>query len=340
MQRDCNSPTKCQRQRVAEEKLETKARDVPSKQQGLLEETLLDIPVQVSPSPSAADLLGMASLACVSSVPSLLSGGGVLELSDSLSHPSLTVSTNSSCRDDASSLQGVPQQQQQRSTGRRTPELVAWEVPKQADQQQYQQQRQQYAPAASDENQPPKELLEPTPRTRYIASKHTENSDPLAQTVKTVSTMRCFWEEKSRKSAGGAKEGLHPTRRSQSEFPRGRNLHWIKDEISWLQSHMEQQQEFCEALTARVRGPEAVAGFLNDESPVSKANSSFESDLSASVVSKSKDGEDDSMMSNVMTFRHTVSQLSRYNRKAMDLLLEMLERFPQKGRAAGCQCQS
>lgn len=338
MQRDCNSPTKCQRQRGADEKLETKARDAPLKQQGLLEETLLEIPGQVSPSPSAADLLGLGSLACVSSVPSLLSGGGVLELSDSLSHPSLTVSTNSSCRDDASSLQGVPQQQ--RSTGRRTPELVAWEVPKEADQQ-HQQQRQQYAAAASDENQPPVDFMEPTPRTRYVASKHTENVDPLAQTVKTVSTMRCFWEEKTRKSAGGAKEGLRPTRRSQSEFPRGNSLHWIKDEISWLQSHMEQQQEFCEALTARVRGPEAVAGFLNDESPVSKANSSFESDLSASVASKSKDGEeDDSMTSTVMTFRHTVGQLSRYNRKAMDLLLEMLERFPQKGRAAGCQCRS
>eukprot|EP00930_Biecheleria_cincta_P070721 TRINITY_DN58336_c0_g1_i1.p1 TRINITY_DN58336_c0_g1~~TRINITY_DN58336_c0_g1_i1.p1 ORF type:complete len:869 (-),score=99.56 TRINITY_DN58336_c0_g1_i1:200-2806(-) len=338
MQRDCNSPKNCPPQRGAEEKLETKARDAPLKQQGLIDETLLDIPGQVSPSPSAVDLLGLGSLACVSSVPSLLSGGGVLELSDSVSHPSLTFSTNSSCREDASSLQGV---QQRRSTGRRTPELMAWEVPKQADQQHQQNhQQQQSAAIAGDENQPPVDFMEPTPRTFHVAGQHVGNSDPLARTVKTVSTMRYFWEEKVRKSMGGAQEESRPARRSQSEHPRRNRLHWMKEEISWLRSHMEQQQEFCEALTARARGPEAIAGFLDDGSPVSKANSSFESDLSASTISKNKDSEeDDNMKSTIVSFRHTVSQLTRYNRKAMDLCMELLERFPQQGQAAGCQCR-
>merc|ERR1719188_1301176 len=46
-----------------------------------------------SPAPSTVDLHGPASLGQASSVPSLLSQGGALELSDSQSTPSLTVSS-------------------------------------------------------------------------------------------------------------------------------------------------------------------------------------------------------------------------------------------------------
>jgi len=325
-EQDTNSPTKRKHSNGIDEKLENKVREVP--RQATPDENMPGLG-QVSPSPSTVDMH-------VSSAPSLLSGG--LELSDSGSCPSLTFSTNSSSKEDASSMQGMPQRR--RSQGRRTPELVAREARSHAEQQG----GTAHAPSGQrtpdkDENQPPAESMVPTPRTFQVTGQQAGDLDPLAQTVKkTVSTMRCFWEKKARLSAGGSKESqevLKP-RRSQSEHPRSR---WIRKEIAWLQSHTEQQKEFCDQLFARVRGPGAPADLSSNESPESKSSNSFESDLSGGSASKTVE-EDESMISTVKTWRQTASQLRKVNRKTMDLMLELLDRCPQQGRQGttkGCQ---
>lgn len=250
----------------------------------------------VSPSPSTADL-GHAS-----SAPSLLSGGGALELSDS-SNPSLTFSTNSS-KEDGSVFHGTGKP---RSTGRYTPELVPGARPDAV------------LELGADENQPPSEGMVPTPRTFQVAA--SGGNDPLAQTVKS---MCGFWEEKVRQSIGSKAESEAPPRRSQSEFPK-RHSSRLRKEMARMQHQMDEFKDFYEKFAMRIRGPDALA---DDGSPLSKCSSSFESDNSSS-----KEEEENVMMLRI--FRQNSVAFSRYQRKTFDLMFEVLERFPESKLKSG-----
>jgi len=299
---DSNSPTKRLRgqkdERVKEEKaqLACAARNAV-RGSSLSSDENGNGATHVSPSPSTADL-GHAS-----SAPSLLSGGGALELSDS-SNPSLTFSTNSSKEDAASVFHGTGKP---RSTGRCTPELVPGARPDAV------------LELGADENLPPSEGMVPTPRTLQVAG--SGGNDPLA---KTVRTMRCFWEEKVRQSVGSKADSEAAPRRSQSEFPK-RHSSRLRKEMARMQHQMDEYKDFYEKFAMRIRGPDALA---DDGSPLSKCSSSFESDNSSSKE------EDESLMM-LRIFRQNANAFSRYHRKTVDLMCEVLERFPESKLKSG-----
>jgi len=328
---DTNSPTRRRRPMSSDEKLAPKkAAGLPLSLEprlGVLtapRSPLFDDGFQgtslFSPSPSTVDIHGPASLGHVSSAPSLLSGAGALELSESLSTPSLNFSTNSS-KEDGSSFNGGRTRSQRGSTGRRTPELLAREA----------RSCKHHLPAASDENQPPSESLVPTPCTSEACAVETGNPDPLAQTVMTigaVSTMRYFWENKTRLSSGGKDgdsscQGTRP-RRSCSSIPsRQTGLRRLKSDISRLQSHVAESKSLVEQLEIRVRGAHALSppSLLSDGSPSSSLNGS-----SSDSGDSSKDGEEHEGILVWKAFNQNTSALWKIQNKTMQLLLEHMDR--------------
>jgi len=192
-----------------------------------------------SPSPSTVDLHGPASLGQASSVPSLLSNNGALELSDSPSNPSLTISTNSSAKEAApryavpSPVPPLPAMAPPAELAwgawaptasepaRRTPELPCRDVWRCQTSEVLADEAETERLSAGakretvgDENAPPDDTL-PTPRTATLQDGR-QRSDPLAQTVKsgtlssgiTVTTMRSFWETKARSGSREARDSL------------------------------------------------------------------------------------------------------------------------------------
>eukprot|EP00439_Symbiodinium_sp_Y106_P047855 s664_g6.t1 len=180
-----------------------------------------------------------------------------------------------------------------------------------------------------DGNEAPPDYLVPTPRRFDVNGCHT-GSDPLAQTMKTVSTMRSFWEKKVRENAGN-KDGEREARWSRaSHVETQKNSQgpvWLKKELTKLQAHMDANKERLLELSLRLRGQEENC--VDDEhstrcsrSPSSK--SSCPSLSSDSDTSKSQETpEDDELLMSLKSLRH---DFSKVNRKTAALFEEVLER--------------
>ncbi|CAE7488396.1 MRTO4 [Symbiodinium sp. CCMP2456] len=178
-----------------------------------------------------------------------------------------------------------------------------------------------------DGNEAPPDYLVPTPR-RFDVNYHT-GSDPLAQTMKTVSTMRSFWENKVRENAGN-KDGEREARWSRvSHVETQKNSQgpvWLKKELTKLQAHVDANKERLLELSLRLRGQEENC--VDDEhstrcsrSPSSKSSCTISSD---SDTSKSQETpEDDELLMSLKSLRH---DFNKVNRKTAALFEEVLER--------------
>jgi len=184
-----------------------------------------------------------------------------------------------------------------------------------------------------DENEPPPEYLVPTPRTFSVngSSAGGGMADPLAPTMKTVSTMRSFWESKARENAGSkdlSDREARWSRVSNVECARknAQGPPWLKKEISKLQARMDANKERLLEMSTRLHGQEDNC--LDDEhstrcsrSPSSKSSCTIFSDSDAS---KSQDNaEDDELLMSLKSLRR---DFTKVNRKTVALFEEVMER--------------
>ncbi|OLP89096.1 hypothetical protein AK812_SmicGene29463 [Symbiodinium microadriaticum] len=178
-----------------------------------------------------------------------------------------------------------------------------------------------------DGNEAPPDYLVPTPRRFDVNGYHT-GSDPLAQTMKTVSTMRSFWENKVRENAGN-KDGEREVRWSRvshvETLKTSQGQVWLKKELTKLQAHVDANKERLLELSLRLRGQEENC--VDDEhstrcsrSPSSKSCQSCDSETSRS---SQETPEDDELLMSLKSLRH---DFNKVNRKTAALVEEVLER--------------
>lgn len=181
-----------------------------------------------------------------------------------------------------------------------------------------------------DGNEAPPDYLVPTPRRFDVNGYHT-GSDPLAQTMKTVSTMRSFWENKVRENAGN-KDGEREVRWSRvshvETLKTSQGQVWLKKELTKLQAHVDANKERLLELSLRLRGQEENC--VDDEhstrcsrSPSSKSCQSCQSCDSETSRSSQETPEDDELLMSLKSLRH---DFNKVNRKTAALVEEVLER--------------
>lgn len=324
-----------------------------------------------SPAPSTVDLHGPASLSSMAlppgltckgsrasrhncSVPSLLSGGGHLELSDSLSTHSLAISSNSSARPSPSSSAantanlnvGSGCRRALAASGR-TPELASRDV--RCCSGNRGRKREAY-----DENSPPDDSL-PTPRTFQVQSSNLQlgaelgHLDPLARTVKvvtTVTTMRSFWENQTRntlKEVTSPKEALRPRRgsgnsgrggnvlRSATSVPasrRGGAVNRMERDVARTRKQLEGTSALLEELAQRLYSTDA-------EVLLSPKSSDSDSEVLTDVGTEELDDEEIAFL---RAYQESSSVLWKVQRQTVRLLLAHLDKVGSEHQDVGALC--
>jgi len=325
-----------------------------------------------SPSPSTVDLHGPASLGSTvmmvpsvddahdrhtSSVPSLLSNGGPLELSDSLSN--LTMSTNSSSKEHHDACGGGPGGFRQPSpTARACPAIVGMEMVRRAHDLGSHEVQQGALPLdvqglppdvqeeGNDENAPPDNETMPTPRMFEVQNAEVQqgepgHSDPLAPTIKVVTkvkTMRSFWENQTRaashdtgspkdslgvRNASNAQGGWQPCGRRSLSFPRKGTSNRVRKDIAKTQKLMEDSSALLEELALRVRGTGADV-LRGGESGTSSSSDS-------EAITECQGDDDCEEVSLLRAYKASSSSLWRAHRQTVRLLLTHLDKITPDG---------
>lgn len=278
-----------------------------------------------------------AGLAHASSVPSLLSGGGPLELSDSL--PSLTISSTSSGKEAVSHQSSSTSSPSGRGPHRcgagpsgppytaRRPDETGSEGDRPQD----------FAVFGAfgglgieDPQDSADESVMTTPKMfqAQLDQGTMSGSDPLAQTVKnnaTVRVMRSFWESRTRSvaSEAGCKDGqdhLQKPRRSLSAATQRSCTSRMRHDIARLQQCTEQHAAMVQELRLRVYGPGAD-NESDGRSPPSKSSSPGSESRSACGGC---DAEEEALQ---MELSSKASATWRVTRQAMRLFMKHIDKL-------------